>query len=78
MNQAVEDCLKAAGIVHDPEHQKTLMKAAQFGTAFCKINSSSSAQWVIFLKKNEKQFFCTVVVKSVRVTKSNTNVDRIL
>ena len=47
LNQAVDDCLKAAGIVHDPEHQKTLMKAAQFGTAFCKINSSSSAQWVI-------------------------------
>ena len=48
LNEAVEDCLKAAGIVHDPEHQKTLMKSAQFGTAFCKINTSNSAQWVIF------------------------------
>ena len=62
LSQAVEDCLKAAGIVHDPEHQKTLMKAAQFGTAFCKINTPNSSQWVINALKYEtkllSQSFC--------------------
>ena len=56
LSQAVEDCLKAAGIVHDPEHQKTLMKAAQFGTAFCKINTPNSSQWVIIVLNRKKKY----------------------
>lgn len=32
--EAVEDCIEAAGLLHDPEHQKELMSAAQFGKSF--------------------------------------------
>ena len=37
LKQAVEDCLASASIVVDPKYQKILMKAAQFGKAFCKV-----------------------------------------
>ena len=49
---AVEDCLKAAEVVHDANHQKTLMKAAQFGKAFCKISANSSSDKFSTLCKN--------------------------
>ena len=68
LSQAVEDCLKAAGIVHDPEHQKTLMKAAQFGTAFCKINTPNSSQWVINALKRNKIIISKLLLK-LRATK---------
>ena len=42
LGQAVEDCIQAAGVVMNSNYQKTLMKAAQFGRAFCKTSSSSS------------------------------------
>ena len=30
----MEDCIEAAGLLHDPSHQKQLMRAAQFGKSF--------------------------------------------
>ena len=39
---AVDDCVVAAGMVINPKYQKTLMKAAQFGRAFCKVSSNNS------------------------------------
>ena len=41
LGQAVEDCIQAAGVVMNSNYQKTLMKAAQFGRAFCKGSSSN-------------------------------------
>ena len=32
--EAVEDCIEAAGLLHEPEYQKQQMRAAQFGKSF--------------------------------------------
>ncbi len=54
---AVEDCFQAAANVQDANHQKTLMKAAQFGQAFCPSSNASS---------NASEKFSTIC-KSLRV-----------
>jgi hypothetical protein len=52
LNQAVDDCVQAAGLVHEPSYQKTLMKAAQFGKAFCARSSSVSSEKFSQMCKN--------------------------
>jgi hypothetical protein len=47
--EAVEDCIEAAGLLHDPEHQKQLMRAAQVLFRPSVVSDDTNSSVLIFV-----------------------------